>query len=929
MAKYLSGEGLSHFMTKIKSWVDNTFLKLSGGTMTGKLTMKAEQNVDNYTSGALDLNNSNIQGVNSIYTKDLSDSSQEGIHFYRDSTHVDSLWAKNGTLYFTPNRQLGTVGASAEVPVLLNAQVGATTNFAMRPYVDQARANRLAFLPADQIIVEQTVDGGQTWTDAGYSDYIKTSIFSGNGATLNIPRIDGSRSELCALRVTITAMKYDVPEGTSETEKYQYWNSSYVKSQERYFNVREWWFWVGSNSDIIGLKIEAASGNASDTWIVYADDSNRLQGWSGSSWVRAGGGATFGGGTTQTGNRWNWRLTFTSKMLDGKTAFTGTSAQNIFQIRCYGDLCWGSSNNMMVKDHLYSWDTAKNATFPASIFPSANNVGSLGTSTSKWASIYSTILYGDVSGGLRPTTVRPTNANTTGYSARLNYFLASNFMTTNKPSSGNGHILDMEWDDNGKWHGQVAVPAFSSGHIEWRTENGGTWTTWRKLFDDRDVIPAANGGTGQTSLVNSANALINALSTGSSDPGDNDYYVSQYVNGGTTTTTFHRRPMSALWNYIKGKISSILGLTAAQYGGNAATATSAGNVTGTVAIANGGTGKTTAAEAWTALGGGAIGKKSTLAASDIPSLAISKVTNLQTSLDGKAPLASPDFTGTPTAPTAATGTNTTQVATTAFVKDAMDNLTVYSEDIEYGTGTVADALDEMSQTVHNLPTKAFTKVNVGTTTIVADSADDALTLAAGTNVTLTPNAANDSITISVANTSGYSLDDDIAGRANDYGPLYFSEDAGDTVVVDGPLPVAYGGTGVATIAALKTALGLEDSGWQTLPLGSVFKSYGTNYTPMYRKVNGVVEVTGGVSPNTAQTLGETALTIGTLPTGFRPASNRNVQVICQASGRKLWLMRIDSSGVVSAQRMRDMGSTSYQSMATNEWMLFSATFLAG
>jgi hypothetical protein len=36
-------------------------------------------------------------------------------------------------------------------------------------------------------------------------------------------------------------------------------------------------------------------------------------------------------------------------------------------------------------------------------------------------------------------------------------------------------------------------------------------------------------------------------------------------------------------------------------------------------------------------------------------------------VDSKAPLASPAFTGTPTAPTATAGTNTTQVATTAFV----------------------------------------------------------------------------------------------------------------------------------------------------------------------------------------------------------------------------------------------------------------------
>lgn len=40
---------------------------------------------------------------------------------------------------------------------------------------------------------------------------------------------------------------------------------------------------------------------------------------------------------------------------------------------------------------------------------------------------------------------------------------------------------------------------------------------------------------------------------------------------------------------------------------------------------------------------------------------------IQTQLDAKAALASPPLTGTPTAPTATAGTNTTQIATTAFV----------------------------------------------------------------------------------------------------------------------------------------------------------------------------------------------------------------------------------------------------------------------
>jgi hypothetical protein len=43
-----------------------------------------------------------------------------------------------------------------------------------------------------------------------------------------------------------------------------------------------------------------------------------------------------------------------------------------------------------------------------------------------------------------------------------------------------------------------------------------------------------------------------------------------------------------------------------------------------------------------------------------------------TALGAKAPLASPALTGTPTAPTAAVGTDTTQIATTAFVIDQID-----------------------------------------------------------------------------------------------------------------------------------------------------------------------------------------------------------------------------------------------------------------
>jgi hypothetical protein len=75
---------------------------------------------------------------------------------------------------------------------------------------------------------------------------------------------------------------------------------------------------------------------------------------------------------------------------------------------------------------------------------------------------------------------------------------------------------------------------------------------------------------------------------------------------------------------------------------------------------------------------------------------------VQTQLDSKlatatasstyAPLASPALTGVPTAPTATAGTNTTQIATTAYVGTAISNLVA-------GAPTTLDTLDEIAAAI--------------------------------------------------------------------------------------------------------------------------------------------------------------------------------------------------------------------------------------
>lgn len=87
---------------------------------------------------------------------------------------------------------------------------------------------------------------------------------------------------------------------------------------------------------------------------------------------------------------------------------------------------------------------------------------------------------------------------------------------------------------------------------------------------------------------------------------------------------------------------------------------------------------------------------------------VSDITGLQAALDEKAALASPTFTGTPKAPTAAAGTSTTQIATTAFVTGAVNTLqtaingkadTGHAHTIADITG-LQDALDGKAASTH-------------------------------------------------------------------------------------------------------------------------------------------------------------------------------------------------------------------------------------
>jgi hypothetical protein len=113
--------------------------------------------------------------------------------------------------------------------------------------------------------------------------------------------------------------------------------------------------------------------------------------------------------------------------------------------------------------------------------------------------------------------------------------------------------------------------------------------------------------------------------------------------------------------------------------------------------------------------------------------------SIQDQLDDKSTIDSPTFTGTPAAPTATAGTNTTQIATTAFVKNAVDDLignapgaldtlnelaAAINDDASYAA-TISTALGNKQDKVTGVSDTEIGYLN-GVTSAIQDQIDDKL-----------------------------------------------------------------------------------------------------------------------------------------------------------------------------------------------------------
>lgn len=122
-----------------------------------------------------------------------------------------------------------------------------------------------------------------------------------------------------------------------------------------------------------------------------------------------------------------------------------------------------------------------------------------------------------------------------------------------------------------------SVKAVTSGGI--KTAISTAETNAKNLANATGTLPVANGGTGAITAKGAQKSLLSDMQTETTEMDDTTEFVMKYGTPTDTKGALFKRSATLVWNYIKGKISSVLGLTATNYGGKAATAGTADTAT--------------------------------------------------------------------------------------------------------------------------------------------------------------------------------------------------------------------------------------------------------------------------------------------------------------------------------------------------------------
>ena len=214
-----------------------------------------------------------------------------------------------------------------------------------RPLVGAAASNKTFGLPASQITIEYSRDGGSTWVDYGATDQQKRALFAETrSATFRLGKVtntaDNNTSNM--LRVTISR-------------------------EDRYVSVDCLYIWASTNGNSWTVDLDKSTIGAKTTFTnVFKGFS--LGGWSGNN-VKYFPSINFGGSDSRPSQAYALRLTF--KQTSVRTS-GNYGPPSLIDVRFYGTDVWTAPNNIVAFNHLYRWNENLDVTFPTIL-----NVGTL------------------------------------------------------------------------------------------------------------------------------------------------------------------------------------------------------------------------------------------------------------------------------------------------------------------------------------------------------------------------------------------------------------------------------------------------------------------------------------------------------------------------------------------------------------------------
>ena len=201
-------------------------------------------------------------------------------------------------------------------------------------------SNKSAFMPADRITVEYSVDGGATWVDYGASDDAKKRLFSIGGYSFYVGKSQLGHNDpdgLEQLRVTI-----DTP-----GKMYTVLNKFCIHCST-------------SGSTNPTCSISYAKADSEDFNILT--ENVPIRGWSGYNIINTHD-ITVGSGAPNHSSY--GRLRFEFKHEKNVSDYDGLS---IMKIMCFGGVGWNTPSTYAEHGENYSMDTDQNTYFPTDVY---------------------------------------------------------------------------------------------------------------------------------------------------------------------------------------------------------------------------------------------------------------------------------------------------------------------------------------------------------------------------------------------------------------------------------------------------------------------------------------------------------------------------------------------------------------------------------